>query len=110
MASVRVAVRVRPLNKSYLEIYNERVLDLLNKRPSSAPKGGLKVREHPVDGPYVENLFRHVVHGYSDVRELMATGNANRTTASTGMNEASSRSHAIFTVNFNQVNVLTHRR
>jgi len=41
--------------ESYFEIYNERVLDLLNKRPSSAPKGGLRVREHPVDGPYVES-------------------------------------------------------
>ncbi|KAK0150248.1 Kinesin-like protein KIF16B [Merluccius polli] len=113
---------------SYLEIYNEHVLDLLNKRPSSAPKGGLRVREHPVDGPYVESkkgcitpvlwftvvesvvivrwlcsdLSRHVVQGYGDVGELMATGNANRTTASTGMNDASSRSHAIFTIHFTQ--------
>ncbi|CAL8257953.1 unnamed protein product [Lota lota] len=86
----------------YLEIYNERVLDLLNKRPSSAPKGGLRVREHPTDGPYVENLSRHVVHDFGDVKELMASGNANRTTASTGMNDASSRSHAMFTINFTQ--------
>lgn len=40
---------------SYLEIYNERVQDLLRER-SMAPDGGvLKVREHPVDGPYVES-------------------------------------------------------
>ncbi|KAJ3610331.1 hypothetical protein NHX12_022424, partial [Muraenolepis orangiensis] len=101
LRSERDAVSFRT-EVSYLEIYNERVLDLLHKRPSSAPKGGLRVREHPMDGPYVENLSRHVVHGYDDVKELMDTGNANRTTASTGMNDASSRSHAIFTVSFTQ--------
>ncbi|KAK0140643.1 Kinesin-like protein KIF16B [Merluccius polli] len=96
---------------SYLEIYNEHVLDLLNKRPSSAPKGGLRVREHPwftvVESVVIvrwlcSDLSRHVVQGYGDVGELMATGNANRTTASTGMNDASSRSHAIFTIHFTQ--------
>lgn len=33
----------------------------------------------------------------------MEAGNINRTTASTGMNDVSSRSHAIFTINFTQV-------
>lgn len=39
---------------SYLEIYNERVQDLLRDR-TTALEGVLKVREHPVDGPYVES-------------------------------------------------------
>lgn len=33
----------------------------------------------------------------------MDAGNINRTTAATGMNDVSSRSHAIFTINFTQV-------
>ncbi|XP_035024079.2 kinesin-like protein KIF16B isoform X2 [Hippoglossus stenolepis] len=85
---------------SYLEIYNERVRDLLRRK--STETYNLRVREHPKDGPYVEDLSKHLVQNYSDVEELMEAGNINRTTASTGMNDVSSRSHAIFTINFTQ--------
>ncbi|XP_071361634.1 kinesin-like protein KIF16B isoform X3 [Trachinotus anak] len=85
---------------SYLEIYNERVRDLLRRK--STQTYNLRVREHPKDGPYVEDLSKHLVQNYSDVEELMDAGNINRTTASTGMNDVSSRSHAIFTINFTQ--------
>ncbi|XP_067297023.1 kinesin-like protein KIF16B isoform X3 [Pseudorasbora parva] len=85
---------------SYLEIYNERVRDLLRRK--LAKTYNLRVREHPKEGPYVEDLSKHLVQNYSDVEELMEAGNINRTTASTGMNDASSRSHAIFTINFTQ--------
>lgn len=84
---------------SYLEIYNEKVKDLL-KREST--QHNLRVREHPKLGPYVQDLSRHLVMDYSDVQELMARGNSHRTTASTAMNDTSSRSHAIFTLNFTQ--------
>ncbi|XP_056264904.1 LOW QUALITY PROTEIN: kinesin-like protein KIF16B [Pseudoliparis swirei] len=85
---------------SYLEIYNERVRDLLRRKSSQTYN--LRVREHPKDGPYVEDLSKHLVQNYSDVEELMEAGNINRTTASTDMNDVSSRSHAIFTINFTQ--------
>ncbi|XP_064172804.1 kinesin-like protein KIF16B isoform X2 [Anguilla rostrata] len=85
---------------SYLEIYNERVRDLLRRK--STKTYNLRVREHPKDGPYVEDLSKHLVQNYADVEELMEAGNINRTTASTGMNDVSSRSHAIFTINFTQ--------
>ncbi|KAK8758441.1 hypothetical protein V5799_003929 [Amblyomma americanum] len=84
---------------SYLEIYNEKVKDLL-KREST--QHNLRVREHPKLGPYVQDLSRHLVMDYSDVEELMARGNSHRTTACTAMNDVSSRSHAIFTLNFTQ--------
>ncbi|KAK4336529.1 hypothetical protein RND71_044245 [Anisodus tanguticus] len=87
---------------SYLEIYNEKVKDLLNSKNGSGHGTGLKVREHPKTGPYVQDLTKHLVTDYTDVQELMARGNANRTTASTNMNDTSSRSHAIFTVTFSQ--------
>ncbi|XP_044045186.1 kinesin-like protein KIF16B isoform X4 [Siniperca chuatsi] len=85
---------------SYLEIYNEKVRDLLRRK--STQTYNLRVREHPKDGPYVEDLSKHLVQNYSDVEELMEAGNINRTTASTDMNDVSSRSHAIFTINFTQ--------
>ncbi|XP_023721823.1 kinesin-like protein Klp98A isoform X2 [Cryptotermes secundus] len=84
---------------SYLEIYNERVKDLLQP---SATNHSLRVREHPRRGPYVQGLSRHLVTDYSDIQELMVRGNNHRTTASTNMNDVSSRSHAIFTVMFVQ--------
>uniref|UniRef100_UPI00398E5E76 kinesin-like protein KIF16B isoform X2 n=1 Tax=Pristiophorus japonicus TaxID=55135 RepID=UPI00398E5E76 len=85
---------------SYLEIYNERVRDLLRRK--STKTYNLRVREHPKEGPYVEDLSKHLVQNYTDVEELMEAGNINRTTAATGMNDVSSRSHAIFTINFTQ--------
>ncbi|XP_064489753.1 kinesin-like protein KIF16B isoform X2 [Ornithodoros turicata] len=84
---------------SYLEIYNEKVKDLLKRE---ATMHNLRVREHPKLGPYVQDLSRHLVMDYADVQELMTRGNSHRTTASTAMNDVSSRSHAIFTLNFTQ--------
>ncbi|WWD20715.1 hypothetical protein CI109_105191 [Kwoniella shandongensis] len=79
---------------SYIEIYNEKVRDLLNPKN----KGNLRVREHPSLGPYVEDLSRLVVENYAQMMTLMDEGNKARTVASTNMNETSSRSHAVFTV------------
>ncbi|EFE29504.1 uncharacterized protein ARB_03650 [Trichophyton benhamiae CBS 112371] len=83
---------------SYLEIYNERVRDLLNP----ANKGNLKVREHPSTGPYVEDLAKLVVQSFSEIEHLMDEGNKARTVAATNMNETSSRSHAVFTLTLTQ--------
>lgn len=79
---------------SYIEIYNEKVRDLLNPKN----KGNLKVREHPSLGPYVEDLSRLVVRSFDDINHLMDEGNKARTVAATNMNETSSRSHAVFTL------------
>ncbi|KAF2468120.1 kinesin-domain-containing protein [Lindgomyces ingoldianus] len=83
---------------SYLEIYNERVRDLLN--PST--KGNLRVREHPSTGPYVEDLAKLVVRSFAEIENLMDEGNKARTVAATNMNETSSRSHAVFTLTLTQ--------
>ncbi|KAM9836985.1 kinesin-like protein KIF1C [Aulostomus maculatus] len=83
---------------SYMEIYCERVRDLLN--PKS--QGTLRVREHPILGPYVEDLSKLAVTGFNDIRDLMDVGNKARTVAATNMNETSSRSHAVFTIVFTQ--------
>ncbi|XP_027712812.1 kinesin-like protein KIF1C isoform X1 [Vombatus ursinus] len=83
---------------SYMEIYCERVRDLLN--PKS--RGGLRVREHPILGPYVQDLSKLAVTSYADIADLMDCGNKARTVAATNMNETSSRSHAVFTIVFTQ--------
>ncbi|CAO3625816.1 unnamed protein product [Cunninghamella blakesleeana] len=86
---------------SYIEIYNEKVRDLLNPKN----KGNLKVREHPSTGPYVEDLSRLVVSSFDDINHLMDEGNKARTVAATNMNETSSRSHAVFTLFLTQKRV-----
>ncbi|KAF8211660.1 kinesin-like protein [Mycena galopus ATCC 62051] len=79
---------------SYIEIYNEKVRDLLNPKNT----GNLRVREHPSLGPYVEDLSKLVVGSYDEMMTLMDEGNKARTVAATNMNETSSRSHAVFTL------------
>ncbi len=53
------------------------------------------------------DLSKHIVVNYNEIEELIERGNTNRTTASTNMNDTSSRSHAIFTIFFTQVLVET---
>ncbi|XP_025755084.1 kinesin-like protein KIF13B isoform X3 [Oreochromis niloticus] len=84
---------------SYMEIYNEKVRDLLDPKGS---RQALKVREHKVLGPYVDGLSRLAVTSYKDIESLMSEGNKSRTVAATNMNEESSRSHAVFNI------ILTH--
>ncbi|XP_011873961.1 PREDICTED: kinesin-like protein unc-104 isoform X5 [Vollenhovia emeryi] len=83
---------------SYMEIYCERVRDLLNPKN----RGNLRVREHPLYGPYVEDLSKLAVLSYEDIHDLIDEGNKARTVAATNMNETSSRSHAVFTIFFTQ--------
>ncbi|XP_078673462.1 uncharacterized protein LOC144912288 isoform X3 [Branchiostoma floridae x Branchiostoma belcheri] len=87
---------------SYLEIYNERVRDLLCHPGAKANTYSLKVREHPEKGPYVQDLSRHLVSDYTSLERLIQRGNENRTTAATYIHDLSSRSHAIFTIYFSQ--------
>ncbi len=57
-----------------MEIYCERVRDLLN--PSNG--GNLRVREHPLLGPYVDDLTKLAVCSYQDICDLMDEGNKAR--------------------------------
>lgn len=90
--------------KSGVHLFNvfscEKVKDLLNPSCSSH----LRIREHPIMGPYVEDLSKISVQSKEAMEELLDLGNKTRTVCATNMNEMSSRSHAIFTI------VLTQRR
>lgn len=84
---------------SYLEIYKEKLHDLLGDSAE------LKVREHKEEGIYVKNLARYAVQNYKDILKLIEKGNRERITASTALNDRSSRSHAVFTLyikNYNE--------
>lgn len=53
---------------SYFEIYNEKIHDLLISNNNGGKRAPLKVREHPVFGPYVVDLSQHSVQNYDDLK------------------------------------------
>jgi hypothetical protein len=78
---------------SFIEIYQEQVIDLLAAEPSS-----LAVREDIKQGVYVENLTHTCVTSVAETFSLMKVGTQHRHTGSTSMNKESSRSHSVFTL------------
>ncbi|KAI9846979.1 MAG: Kinesin [Sclerophora amabilis] len=86
---------------SYFEVYNEHVRDLLV--PRQDPPFYLKIRESPTEGPYVKDLTDVPVKNFSEIMRYMKMGDSSRTTASTKMNDTSSRSHAVFTIMLKQI-------
>lgn len=86
---------------SYFEVYNEHVRDLLV--PRSDPPYYLKIRESPTEGPYIKDLKDVPVKNYAEILRYMRMGDSSRTTASTKMNDTSSRSHAVFTIMLKQI-------
>ncbi|XP_034461915.1 kinesin family member 4 [Hippoglossus hippoglossus] len=84
---------------SYLEIYNEDILDLLS---SSKDKPSISIREDPKDGIKIVGLTERKVFTAQEMVGCLEVGNSARTVGSTAMNAASSRSHAIFTITLEQ--------
>lgn len=76
---------------SYLEIYNEMIMDLFNPTKQS-----LKVHESPGRGVWIADLTEEFVTCEQDVIDLLAFGGSNRAISSTNMNKVSSRSHSCF--------------
>ncbi|EGG13785.1 kinesin family member 3 [Cavenderia fasciculata] len=85
---------------SYIEIYMERIRDLLDPR-----KDNLKVREEKAKGVWVEGTTEVYIYREDDILEVMRTGSANRAIAETKMNAESSRSHSIFILSIQQKNL-----
>ncbi|KAJ6547612.1 kinesin heavy chain [Mycena capillaripes] len=87
---------------SYMEIYLEKIRDLL------APQNdNLQVHEEKNKGVYVKNLSDYYVSSAREVYEIMRTGGNARMVSSTNMNAESSRSHSIFLISINQRNTET---
>lgn len=83
-----------------MEIYNEKVRDLFNPDGDGGGLHGLKVRDNPQTGPYVEGLSRTILTSYKEFEHLLNEGNAVRTVAATQMNATSSRAHTVFQIVF----------
>jgi kinesin family protein C2/C3 len=83
-----------------LEIYMDKIRDLLAKKKKGEVRGkgpGLKIKKGP-DGNYVENITTVEVSSRAQLEHHWAFGMKNRSTASTKMNDQSSRSHCMLSV------------
>ncbi|KAI4138815.1 MAG: hypothetical protein L6R39_006592 [Caloplaca ligustica] len=87
---------------SYMEIYMERIRDLLVPQNDNLP-----IHEEKSRGVYVKGLLEIYVSSVQEVYEVMRRGGAARATAATNMNQESSRSHSIFVITITQKNVET---
>ncbi|KAG8797306.1 hypothetical protein FRC17_007786, partial [Serendipita sp. 399] len=84
---------------SYMEIYLEKIRDLL------APQNdNLQIHEEKSKGVYVKGLSDYYVSNAQEVYEIMRQGGAARVVTATNMNAESSRSHSIFLITINQKN------
>lgn len=77
---------------SFFEIYCDKIFDLLNNREQCVP------REDNKGKVQVQGLKELIVPNYDSFLELMSLGLCNRIVGKTGMNENSSRSHAILQI------------
>jgi hypothetical protein len=80
---------------SFMEIYMEKVRDLLTVIPKGCEREALEIGEDTGRRVFVKGLTSHPVLSYDRALELLATGNGNRQQAETRMNEFSNRSHTI---------------
>lgn len=96
-SNIEYTVRV-----SYMEIYMERIRDLLVPHNDNLP-----VHEEKSRGVYVKGLLEVYVSSVQEVYEVLRRGGQARAVAATNMNQESSRSHSIFVVTVGQKNVET---
>ncbi|RAL66856.1 hypothetical protein DID88_007638 [Monilinia fructigena] len=87
---------------SYMEIYMERIRDLLQPQNDNLP-----IHEEKNRGVYVKGLLEVYVSSVQEVYEVLKRGGDARVVASTNMNAESSRSHSIFVITITQKNVET---
>lgn len=93
------------ITATYLEIYNEQIMDLLT--PSNNKKT-LEIRERSDLGVFVKDLSGYIVNSVDDLIDLLIRGNKNRITDATKLNNTSSRSHAIFQILIESRNCVTN--
>ncbi|KAI5950593.1 KIP2 [Candida margitis] len=87
------------INVSYLEIYNERIIDLLNTgNGSPTTANDLKIRDDPEFGVKVVGLTTPTVTSREQILSLIRKGDLNRKTSATDFNARSSRSHSILQI------------
>eukprot|EP00928_Gymnodinium_smaydae_P033197 TRINITY_DN23843_c0_g2_i2.p1 TRINITY_DN23843_c0_g2~~TRINITY_DN23843_c0_g2_i2.p1 ORF type:complete len:718 (+),score=225.32 TRINITY_DN23843_c0_g2_i2:188-2341(+) len=85
---------------SIVEIYNERIRDLLDPK-----KDNLKVHEDKARGVFIGDVTESYVGREQEIFDAMRVGQYNRSMAETNMNEHSSRSHLVFMMTVEQKNL-----
>lgn len=93
------------LTMSYLEIYNEKIVDLL-----SAACTDLKIRDDPIYGTKIVGISLPVITSKYQLLQLIRRGDLNRKTSATDFNARSSRSHAIIQLKLSQVDLTSQSR
>ncbi|KAI0999537.1 hypothetical protein K3495_g8661 [Podosphaera aphanis] len=87
------------LRVSYLEIYNEKIHDLLSPPcgtgPGATQPEEIKLREDSKRGVYASSLKEEIVQSPTQLLRVIARGDQARRTSSTQFNSRSSRSHAV---------------
>jgi kinesin family protein 5 len=87
---------------SFVEIYLEKLRDLLDSKYVTGCVNNLKIRCDNSKGTYIQNLFEKYVYSPDDILSLLKEGSERRTKSATQMNNVSSRSHAIFSIYLTQ--------
>ena len=88
-------VREFLLRVSYLEIYNEKIFDLLNQSTPGTQQEDIKLREDSKRGVYASPLKEEIVQSPNQLLRVISRGDQARRTGSTQFNARSSRSHAV---------------
>jgi kinesin family member 22 len=91
---VREILRCREFLVSYMEIYNEKIYDLLEPRE-------LMLREFNKT-IVVQNIYSRRIRSMEEFSEALVCGARNRTTGETRLNKNSSRSHAILRISMGE--------
>lgn len=94
------------LSCSYLEIYNEKIVDLLLSAPSAS--ADLKIRDDPEFGTKIVGMSSPAVLSKDHLLQLIKAGDAKRKTSATDYNARSSRSHSILQIRLHTIDMVTN--
>ncbi|CAG9327811.1 unnamed protein product [Blepharisma stoltei] len=83
---------------TYIQVYKERIYDLLNPAQLKPGNPGLKLRWNKLEEFYIDNLFMHACYSPEEVMMHYHSGLKNKIMASHNLNSISSRSHTLFTL------------
>ncbi|BDA42916.1 Kinesin-like protein KIN-4C [Coccomyxa sp. Obi] len=86
----------------FVEIFNEEIRDLLSPDLAAATSPSVHIREVVGGGVCLAGAHEKDVTSKEEMAAVLEQGSRCRATASTGMNQRSSRSHAIFTITVEQ--------
>ncbi|XP_065854561.1 kinesin-like protein KIN-14S [Euphorbia lathyris] len=101
----RGAVMSYEISVSMLEVYNEKIRDLLVDNSNQPPKK-LEIKQAAEGTQEVPGLVEARVYGTEEVWELLKSGGKARSVGSTNANEQSSRSHCLLRITVKGVNLI----